>query len=1001
MKVRIRAILLFSLACLTAVLGKPEATANNGFQQVGSRYFQTGWTTDNGLPQNSVSSIIQTRDGYLWLTTLDGLVRYNGVQFTIFNKGNTPGIINNRFTALFEDHEGRLWIGTYQGGFSYKDGVFTSYAEKDGLADYWVWAIYADIDGNPLFLTERGIFKWTGGEFAPYISPDRLSDRVYSYATRFGGLSFYDATGLHVFEGGAFKTYAQKDGLSSLNVTSIYQDQAGALWITTKEARLYKLKDGRISDYDVRWLAGGPAIASVCEDRWGNIWIADASGGLSLLKAGALIERVEIDALRGKKVEKIYEDREGTIWVGTYNDGLYKLSKQAITIYSEQDGLSLNNVYPIYEDRQGSIWIGTWGGGLNKYKDGKFTRYTTRDGLAHDYVSAIGEDGVGGLWVGTRGGLNCLKDGKFVSFYNRGNGLPDVSVNVIHTDQGGTLWIGTNAGLVKYENGAFTTYAQKEGLLNKAIRVICEDRAGDLWIGTLGGLHHFRAGAVTAYTEKEGLSSNHVRSIYEDSDGVLWIGTYDGGLNRFKEGKFINYTVRTGLFDNGVFQILEDGKGSFWMSSNRGIFRASKQQLNDFAEGRIQSIVSIPYGKSDGMLNIECNGDKQPAGIRASDGRLLFPTQGGVAVITPEAIALNQQPPPVVIEECQLDRENVDFRSAIQIQPAQQSLEIHYAGLSFLKPEYVRFKYKLDGLDDDWIDAGTRRVAYYSRIPPGSYTFRVIAANSDGFWNQEGASLSIVVIPPFWQTWWFRLMSFAAIAGFALITYTWRVTALKRKHAAQEAFSRQLIESQENERKRIAAELHDSLGQSLVIIKNWSLLGLGLTAERHPFREQLQEISQTASRAIEEVREIAYNLRPYELERVGITETIRDMINRVASSSEIRFSIDIAPLDGLLSKEAEISLYRIVQEAVSNVVKHSEATEAKLVIKTDSARLHVTMEDNGKGIAAAPAAVRSQKRGFGLTGMAERVRMLKGSFAIDSSPGQGTRIDIRVAFEGQ
>lgn len=342
-----------------------------------------------------------------------------------------------------------------------------------------------------------------------------------------------------------------------------------------------------------------------------------------------------------------------------------------------------------------------------------------------------------------------------------------------------------------------------------------------------------------------------MRSIYEDAEGTLWIGTYDEGLSRFREGRFFNYKVENGLFNNGVFQILEDRQGRFWISCNKGIYRVSRQQLNDFAEGRIEELTSVPYGKADGMLNSECNGGRQPAGLKTSDGRLCFPTMDGVVVIDPDAVEVNELPPPIVIEQVSIDHSPADFSKEVIIQPGQNNLEINYTASSFIKSGEIKFKYRLEGRDAEWTDAGVRRVTYFPYLPPGRYTFRVIAANRDGVWNLEGASLRVLVRAPFYERGWFLLMCAGAVVGGVLLIFRARVNRLQKKQAAQEAFSRQLIESQEQERKRIAAELHDSIGQSLLIIRNWALVGLNSLTGLNPAREYLDEISDTTSQALE------------------------------------------------------------------------------------------------------------------------------------------------------
>jgi signal transduction histidine kinase len=447
-----------------------------------------------------------------------------------------------------------------------------------------------------------------------------------------------------------------------------------------------------------------------------------------------------------------------------------------------------------------------------------------------------------------------------------------------------------------------------------------------------------------------------------------------------------------------VFQILEDHRGNLWMSCNKGIYKVSKQELNDFAAGRIHSITSISFDEKDGMLDEECNGGMQPAGCETRDGKMWFPTQHGVATIDPETVARNPLPPPVLIEEFLVQRQRVDLGEVMEIAPGKDDFEIHYTGLSFIKAEHVKFKYQMVGLDRDWIDAGARRAVYYSHLPPGDYTFRVIAANSDGLWNTEGASIRIHILPPFYRTWWFIALTIMSAAAVAVLAYRRRVSHLEQARAAQETFSRRLIDSQEQERKRIAAELHDSLGQNLLIIKNRALLGQMAAKEERASREQFGEIDVSVSRAIDEVRTIAYNLRPHHLDRLGLTKTLEAMVDNAAAASLIRFSSHIADLEGALSKSSEINLYRIVQESINNILKHSEASQADIEVGRDAHGLQVRVYDNGRGfVAEGPA---EGRRGFGLTGINERVRMLGGALAIQSSAGQGTTITVKLPLQG-
>lgn len=540
-------------------------------------------------------------------------------------------------------------------------------------------------------------------------------------------------------------------------------------------------------------------------------------------------------------------------------------------------------------------------------------------------------------------------------------------------------------------------YTTQDGLAGESVRVILEDRAGALWIGADQGLSRLTGSGFTTLTETDGLSSNRISSLYEDDAGILWIGTLDNGLNRLADGRLTRYTTEQGLYNNGVYQILEDNHGFFWMSCHLGIYRIRRQELNDFAAGRIPRIISTYFGKADGLISVECSNDGQPTGFKAHDGRLWFPTRNGVAVIDPELAPTNLQPAAVVIESCLLDNTPVAFDRPVRISPGQESFEIQYTGLSFINSDQIKFKYKLEGLNHDWVEAGVRRAAYYSRVPPGEYLFKVIADNAEGQWNWEGKSLRIIVLPPFYRTWWFLGLTALLVGGAVFAAYEHRVWRLKRAQAAQQEFSRQLIHSQESERKRIAVELHDSLSQNLVIIKNRAMISLQEPDDPEHAFEQMEEIAGAADHALAEVREIAHNLRPFQIDRLGVTKAI-EALTRKANTHELQFTATLDKIDSLLPPESEINLYRIIQECINNIVKHSRATQASVTIRRNEQIVEVIVQDNGRGFMPSAMQLGQSQNGtgLGLAGIVERARILGSLPVIESAPGKGATVSLKI-----
>jgi signal transduction histidine kinase/ligand-binding sensor domain-containing protein len=954
-----------------------------------AQYRVETWTTDNGLPQNSVRSIIQTRDGYLWLTTFDGLVRFDGVRFTVFDKSNTKGLSSNRFVSLYEDKDGTLWIGTGDGGLTfYRDGVFKSLTVDDGVPPGQIMGFTRDLNGELLVMIEANRFYLRDGKFiaAP---PEYQTGEIIPYLAPSGTQWTIAKNEVKQVSNGRMTQYAMR--LNVGEVVAPYEDRQGNLWLGDRSG-VYRLRDGRITHY--RKQDGLPprgVVRPQCEDDEGGLWFIGDGVGPVRFKEGRFTIVGKITPSGSPGFYCIFKDREGTIWVGS-TAGLTRLRKQSITGYSTAAGLLNKEVYPILQSRNGDIWIGSVAG-LSRFRDGKFKNFILHQPGWSNNVQALAEDNAGNLWLGTIGGLLRFENGKLKDL----PGLRGTTVSVVFADHNGNVWAGGGSrGLFKFDGDRVVAhYTTKDGLPNDVVRVIFEDRNSDLWIAAAGALAQFKDGQFVTYRMTESVATNNIGAVYEDNDGTFWLGTYDDGLIRFRDGRFFTYKKENGLFDNGVFQILEDRRGYFWISCNRGIYRVSRQELNDFADGLVRRINSVDFGKNDGMLNIECNGARLPAGIKARDGRFWFPTQEGVAVVDPETVSINPQPPPVLIESILLEHNALDFRNGVTLQPGQRGLEISYTGLSYIKSDQVKFKYKLEGLDTDWIDAGTRRTAYFSYLPPGNYAFRVLAANSDGVWNEVGASVPVLVRAPFWAQLWFRLVCAVVFLGLVSLFVRTRLVQLERKQKEREAFARRLIESQEHERKRLAGELHDGLGQNLLVVKNWALVGLNTLEADNPAREHLTEISDTASQALNEVREIASNLRPYQLERLGLTNTIEHMIDHVKNSAEVQFVVELDNIDGLLSKDSEINVYRVVQECVNNVLKHSKASTAWLSIKQKGKGLQITCRDNGRGFNPTS----SHRNGIGLTGMAERVRMLGGKYTLESALGKGVTVRIIVGAQ--
>ncbi|MGA3286700.1 MAG: two-component regulator propeller domain-containing protein [Bacteroidota bacterium] len=730
------------------------------------QYSHLVWKQEDGLPQDLVQCITQTRDGYLWLGTQEGLIRFDGVQFTVFDRSTTAGLRYNGIEALIQSTDGSLWIGTQDGLTRIRNGKFITYTRADGLANNYVTDLFEDAEGR-LWITTlyEGLSVWKEEKFTNYTTKDGLSSNYLTCVS--GGIdgSIYigsTTAGLSRFKDGVFSTYTTANGLASNTITSVCQNIDNVLWVATN-AGLSQLKNGKWTTFTTKDGLANNWVRSIYKDRDGNLWIG-TNGGLNRIRDNHICAYTSDDVLSGKFVKAFFEDIEGNLWVGTLNNGLNCFRPGRFTVYTDKEGLRNNEVRPIYQTSDSSVWVGTIGGGLSRFKNGSVKTFTMKDGLPSNSIRALCEDVDGSLWIGTSDqGLCRLKNGKFTTWTTK-NGLANNFIYSLFLSRDHTLWIGTLGGFNTLKNGKFTTYTTKDGLGSNGIRTILETHDGNLWICSDNGLHRFKDGKLTRYSAKDGLAYNEVFSLFEDENNILWIGTFGGGLSRFKDGRFNSYTTKDGLYNNGVFQILPDEQNNLWMTSNRGVFRVNKKELNDFTEGKIQKIHCTVFGKDNGMISTKCNGSSQPAGIRTYDGKLWIPTLNGVVIIDPATAGQSTLIPPVFIEHAFVNNEEVAIDSLIQVGPGQGELEFHYTALSYAAPQLISFKYMLAGYDKDWIDAGTRRVASYTHIPHGKYTFKVIACNNDGVWNWKGAALELNIAAYFYQTNWFRgLMVIVAI----------------------------------------------------------------------------------------------------------------------------------------------------------------------------------------------------------------------------------------------
>lgn len=988
------------IGCKLALLG--AWLCLSGLSAIGAEdvlpYQVRVWQTDDGLPNNSVFAIAQTDDGYLWVGTYEGLVRFDGIQFLPVPDKVPSELHRGYITAMCAGRNGGLWVACDEAGvFFLNAGGFIRLTDRDGLPSNHPRSLWESRDGTLWIGCEGGLASYREGKVTSFAKRQGFGDPSIRAVVGDGQGRVRAATqrGLTTLDNsGAISTMNVVSNWSGNSLRCLCIDRAQRIWIGSADG-LHCLADGARRTYGTVDGLPDRIINSVYEDRSGQVWVGTYSG-LTRWVNGQLIAPTPEASVFGDLVHTIFEDREGNLWVGA-RDGLYRLNPARIRTYAAGQGFAKNNVTSVCEDRSGTIWIATWGGGLNALQGGTITTIGASNGLTHNFVLSLREARDGSLWIGmdAGGGLNQFKGGRTNSF-PRIKELMTTAIYAICENRQGSLWLGTSKGLKVWRDNSLETYTTTNGLAGDMVQAVYEDRAGRLWLGTTNGLSCWQTGRFTNFSTQDGLAHNNISALYEDSEETLWIGTRGGGLSSLKAGRFSICTTAQGLFSDEVLEILEDDRGYFWMSCRQGIFRVAGKELKAQAAGTGSRVNCTAFGKADGMLSVRCNGIARPAGWKGRDGRLWFSTIRG-AVAVESRIPLNDFPPPVAIEKVLADGKPLPLpwpttfpasamtaasdstAPPLQLPPSRGELEISYTALSLSNAEKNRFRYRLEGVDDGWVEAGQQRVAHYNNLAPGSYRFRVIACNDDGVWNKEGASLALVLAPHFWQRWEFQAALVAL--GVVLLAVAYRAR-LAHLHAIEAL------------RIRIAANLHDDVGARLTKVAMVTESVQRESAKVPRLQGQIETIAGTTREIIEAMDEIVWTINPKNDTLENFANYLLHYAQEYFQNTPVRCRVDI-PLqlpDCALSTEARHHLFMAAKEALNNVLKHSGAGEVRLTLTIDDGEVAIHIADDGHGFR--PEAVSAG--GNGLNNMQSRMEQIGGRFELQSSISAGTRIILRT-----
>lgn len=773
MRSRLAALAALVLACAASTAGAFE-------QKRLENYAREVWTTRDGLPHNQVNGIAQTPEGYLWFATWEGVVRYNGQEFRSFGRNNVPELQDSGIRSVSVGPGGSLVVATSRGGVSILRGeAWTTYTTENGLAQDETFAAMEDRAGRIWVATEsRGITRLDRGQPKTFNTGNGLASDVGYALAEDGSGAMWVATGKGVarIEGDRVQAFSTDAGLPPGAVFSLAVAPDGRLFVGTEEG-LYLGRGGRFEPVTPE--VPRVAIASLQVDEQGSLWIGTVDRGLMRLGERGLERFDAAGGLPNNRVASLFADREGSLWVGT-NAGLMRFADTPFITIDSHQGLADDYVRALLQTRNGEILIGS-SRGMDRWRDEVITGTT---GLGGDSVLSLAEDRAGDIWIGTYStGVVRWRDGRILERLTSRDGLPSNQVRAILETRDGSLWMGSSRGLWRRKLGQDQVFGEKDGLPRDFVLSLFEASDGSLWVGTPNGAGRITDDGIEALDLMPMDGAQDVFGMHEDADGTLWFAT-DRGLVRRRNGTLSMVGGGQGLPVDAVFQVVVDSYGNFWLSSNAGVVYVRRDDMEAVANGTLSRLDYQQFAEADGMGSAQCNGGSGPAALRTDDGGIWVATARGVAVVQPDQLPRYQlAPPPVVIEGLRVDDRNASASGNLVLPPGTRSLELDYVSLSYRTPEQIRYRYRLEGFDNSWVERNQRRNAQYTNLPPGQYRFQVSAAQRGSGWSPETASLNFEIQPRYYQRTWFLPLAGTVLALFLYGLYRIRVSQLKAREA--------------------------------------------------------------------------------------------------------------------------------------------------------------------------------------------------------------------------
>jgi len=940
------------------------------------------------IPQSTVNAITQTRDGYTWIGTQEGLARFNGIKFVVFDKKKVPELKSNYINCLFEDSQGTLWIGTNRGTLTMKNGKFQRVGPENRWYDNRVRSICEDKSGSVWIGLDGGLKQIKNGKISLYSFSEGLTieEVLRVYPDSKNNLWLISSNGeLIRFSEGKFTPFPHNLLLPNTIIQDIHEDHAGNLWIGTANHALYQYKDGKLKRFASKEGFRPRRVTILHEDIHHNLWIGTFGDGLWCYRDGEFLSFPKGTFFEKGMIYSLYEDNESNLWVGTESNGFARLRASHFVNYSGPEGLHSININSVYSDKDGNTWIGSRDSLLYKLKDKKISSIEIKiNGKPVSDMMSIAVDDQKNLWLGTYSdGLIKLKENRFTQYDFPG--LKNSQLNFIYLDRSGLMWIGTSLrGLFTFKNGKLSPYPMAVKYNVNNIHALQESHKGGIWIGTMEkGIFYFNENRMSVFNSQNGLSDNSVLSIYEDENGVLFAGTFNGGLNRIHDGRITVFSTDNGLFNDSIYAIVEDRYSNLWMSSNKGIFRVNKYELEDFASGKTKGYRCISYDESDGMRNRECNGGFQPAATTDTEGNIWFSTIKGIVGINPNHLKENMTSPPVLIEKILIDGKATyisDKKKQLRFSPEVRTIEFHYTSIDYSNPDRTQFKYYLYGYNSKWENVGNRRTVNFVNLPSGSYRFLVTASNNYGVWNPKGDFFDFYIEPHVHDTWWFYAVG---IGIFFLITYSifrFRTRLLRKREMELErlvevrtqqleianalAYKEKIIAEQANQSKshflaRMSHEIRTPMNGILGFIEMMKNSGLN---------EEQMDYALTISRSGEALLSLLNDILDFsKIEAGELTFDPIDFDPEITAFDVCDIiipRIGEKPVEVLCRIGEQVPAYvygdagrfrQVLVNLMGNASKFTEKGEIELTIdieeeENERIKFHITVRDTGIGI---------------------------------------------------